>query len=291
MRSESEIVSPAAIVNVVVLVPSFTVTVWPTAMPSEASVVAAPLGSRTPPVPTAFASGSRVAPTPVIFAAAGAPTSGFAVNPTGLSRLEPGMVLLLLAVVGLLARLAWYWIWVVGWAGTKLVLNWSTEGTLPSGLPVEALDRNAHQVVAGAVDQDSRPGSPGSRRGAYSRSTPLKTGWLSGKDAGFDTTNQPSPLIAMLVLMVDDWIEPWTVLVAHRFRQHAAGGLLAGRRQRHQGVEARVGLLEAGGLRVRDVAGDVLQRERLRLQAPDSGRERIEKTHDCLQLRSGRPPA
>ena len=74
-----------------------------------------------------------------MLAAAGAPTSGLAVNPIGLSRLEPGTVGLLSAVVGSLARLAWYWIWVVGWAGTKLVLNWRTEGTLPSGLPVEAL--------------------------------------------------------------------------------------------------------------------------------------------------------
>src|ERR1700687_800677 len=108
-------------------------------MPSDASVVVAPPGSRMPPVPTAFASGSRVAPVPVIFAADGAPTSGFAVNPTGLSKLEPIMVLVLLAVVGLLARLALYWIWVVGCAGMKLVLNWRTDGTLPSGLPVVAL--------------------------------------------------------------------------------------------------------------------------------------------------------
>ena len=51
------------------MVPSLTLTVWPTVMPSEAIVVAEPLGSRTLPVPTAAASGSRVAPVPVIFAA------------------------------------------------------------------------------------------------------------------------------------------------------------------------------------------------------------------------------
>src|SRR5258708_32105368 len=135
----SEILSPAATVKVVVLVPSFTVTVWPTVMPRDANVVAAPLGRSTLPVPTAFASGSKVAPVPVIFAAAGAPSNGFAVNPTGLSKLEPGTVLLLVAVVGVLGRLALYWIWVVGCAGTKLVLNCRTWGTLPIGFPVLAL--------------------------------------------------------------------------------------------------------------------------------------------------------
>src|ERR1700726_3459747 len=39
-------------------------------------------------------------------------------------------------------------------------------------------------------------------------------GWLSWKDDGFHTTNQPSPLMAMLVLTEVDSIEPCTVLVA-----------------------------------------------------------------------------
>ena len=58
--------------------------------------------------------------------------------------------------------------------------------------------------------------------------------------------------------------------------QHAAGGLRVGRGSRDQVLKTRVGLLEARGLRVRDIAGNVLQSERLRLQAPDGGRESIE---------------
>jgi hypothetical protein len=123
---------------VVVLVPSFTVTVWPAVIPSDASVVLAPLASVMLLVPTAFASGSRAAPVPVIFAAAGAPTRGLAVNPTGLSKLEPGTVLMVLAVAGVLARLALYWICVVACAGMKLLLNWRTCGTLPIGFPLVA---------------------------------------------------------------------------------------------------------------------------------------------------------
>src|SRR5947209_19364649 len=103
--------------------------ILPAVRPSDASVVVASVASVTLPVPVATASGSKVAPVPMMLAAAGAPTSGLAVKPSGLSRLDPGTFVLLVAVVGLLARLAWYWIWLVGCAGMKLVLNCSTWGT------------------------------------------------------------------------------------------------------------------------------------------------------------------
>jgi hypothetical protein len=103
--------------------------------------------------PTAFASGSRAAPVPVIFAAAGAPTNGLAVNPTGLSNSEPGTLLMVLAVAGVLARLALYWICVVAWAGMKLLLNWRTCATLPIGFPL--VDHRQPHQVAGAVDQEA----------------------------------------------------------------------------------------------------------------------------------------
>src|SRR5262249_471129 len=55
--------------------------------------------------------------------------------------------------------------------------------------------------------------------------------------------------------------------------------------------EARVGALERGGLRVGDVAGDVLQRVGLRLQAGDRGGERVENTHDKVSSRGRRDGA
>src|SRR6202012_335500 len=62
--------------------------------------------------------------------------------------------------------------------------------------------------------------------------------------------------------------------------EHAARCLLAQRGLRDQRIEGGVGLLVADGLGVRDVAGNVLQRERLCLQTRHRGGQCIEDTHD-----------
>ena len=79
-----------------------------------------------------------------------------------------------------------------------------------------------------------------------------------------------------------------------RARADAAGELRVRTRVRDQVEEARVDALEGGGLRVSDVAGDVLQGIGLRAQACDGGGESAENTHYYrLQLRNpgGQPGA
>src|ERR1043166_9747246 len=68
------------------------------------------------------------------------------------------------------------------------------------------------------------------------------------------------------------------------------GKLLAGQVVAHEVGELGIDALERRGLRVGDVAGNVLQRIRLRAQTGDRGRKSVENTHDSFSTRdpSGR---
>jgi len=85
----------------------------------------------------------------------------------------------------------------------------------------------------------------------------------------------------MKVPIEADWKSPCTC--RPRARRDGAGKLLGRRIVRDQVLEAGIDALEGGRLRVRDVAGDVFQRERLRFQSGHRGGECAKYTHTSLQ--------
>ncbi len=88
----------------------------------------------------------------------------------------------------------------------------------------------------------------------------------------------------MKVPIDDVWMLPWTVLVERELAVTLPEVCCLARLVLDQVLEAGVGALVGGGLRVRDVAGDVLQREGLRLHAGHRGREGVEDTHSRFLL-------
>src|SRR6202023_144898 len=78
-------------------------------------------------------------------------------------------------------------------------------------------------------------------------------------------------------LVLDGALHP---VAGDRGGEHAARRLLAQCGLRDKRIEGGVRLLVANGLGVRDVAGNVLQRERLCLQTGHRGGQCIEDTHD-----------
>ena len=77
-------------------------------------------------------------------------------------------------------------------------------------------------------------------------------------------------------------MSPCTVLVELELGDHVAGQLLAGNRVRDQILETGVDAFERRGLRIGDVAGDVLQRKRLRPHSRHRRGESTENTHDLF---------
>ena len=113
--------------------PALTVIVW---LPVPVSaIVPVVLSGNVIAVPVT-AVGGTVAPEPVIAPGVRAPTSGFDAKVEGLSRFDPATPDSVLVVVGWLGRLALYWTCEVSCAGIRLLLNCSTCGMLPTGLPV-----------------------------------------------------------------------------------------------------------------------------------------------------------
>ena len=100
---------------------------------------------------------------------------------------------------------------------------------------------------------------------------------------GFCTEKKPSPLIAMLVATVVAETVPWVVMVCCAKAVTPPATCLFGvGGVRDQILEGGVDALVAGGRGVRDVAGNVLQREGLRLQAADRGVQCVEDTHNIV---------
>ena len=152
------------------------------------------------------------------------------------------------------------------------------------------IDRNAHQVVAGAVDQiavlvglevaaagvevdavEDRPVVDEARR-LLDHEEAVAVDRHEGADRG-----------ALDVALHR--------VGGARIGDHVAGELLGRRVVRDQIDEAGVDALEGGGLRVGDVAGDVFERERLRAHTRHRGGECAENTHDIVSncVPGGRP--
>jgi hypothetical protein len=143
------------------------------------------------------------------------------------------------------------------------------------------IDRNAHQVIAGGIDQIAvgvqleiaRAREIGDA--AEVRLVVGKAGRLrhdeeavaADRHVGRDAGALDRPLHGVGGDAAGD---------------HSARGLLSERGRRDQILKGRVGFLVAGGLRIRDVAGNILQRERLCLQTSHRAGQCIEDTHDLI---------
>ena len=83
-------------------------------------------------------------------------------------------------------------------------------------------------------------------------------------------------------------VQDYSRLVDINLKGVIYGSVVAIRQFRDEVDEARVETLEAGRLRVGDVAGDVLKREGLRSHAGDGGGEGAENSHNSSPLATGR---
>ena len=149
------------------------------------------------------------------------------------------------------------------------------------GVPGRGVDRDAHEIIAGAVDQ-------------ISALVELK---IAGAGIIIDAVE-----LRLIVGEADRLLDHEVAVAVDRhigrdrraldrslhrvggdgIDDDAAGRLLLRPGRGDQIGEARVGFLVARGLRVGDVAGNVLQRIGLRLQTGDGGSQRIENTHDII---------
>jgi hypothetical protein len=150
------------------------------------------------------------------------------------------------------------------------------------------IDRKPHQVGARPVDQESvlielKIAAPGVQvHAAENRLVAGEGARLLDDEIAVPVDRHERARLGILDVALH-------VVSRDRARQHAAGKLLAGQVVAHQIVELGVDALEPGRLRVRDVAGDVLQRVGLRAQPGDGGRKSVEDTHENSPLGSERP--
>src|SRR3984957_3435232 len=150
------------------------------------------------------------------------------------------------------------------------------------------IDRDAHQVVAGAVDQvavlvELEVAAAGVEIDAAEYRLIVREGGRLFDDeiaAAVDRHEGGGGRVLDVAL---------DVVGRDRAAEHAARDLLARQAARDQLLEVGLDALVGGGLRVRDVAGDVLQRIRLRAQTGDRGRQCVKNTHNSSPLGSERP--
>ena len=151
------------------------------------------------------------------------------------------------------------------------------------------IDRDAHQEVAGAVDQVAAlVGLEVAAAGVVVDAVEHRTvvghggGLLHHEEAFAVDRHEGADRGALNVALHR---------IGHaRIGGDAAGELLGRLLVRDQVDEAGVDALERGGLRIGDVAGDVLERVGLRPHPRDRGGESTEDTHDLISNScSGRP--
>ena len=148
------------------------------------------------------------------------------------------------------------------------------------------IDRNAHQIIAGAVDQIAV------LVGREVAAPRVEIDAVEHRDIVREARRL---LDHEKALAVDRHVgRDRSVLdvALHavgraRIRDHVAGQLLAWIVVRDEIDEAGILALEAGRLRVGDVAGDVLEREGLRAHAGDGGGEGAENSHNSSPLATG----
>ena len=141
------------------------------------------------------------------------------------------------------------------------------------------IDRDTHQVVAGAVDQEAV------LVGLEIAASRIEIAAVEGRTAVGEGRGLLHDEEAVAIDCHKRADRGRLEVALHRVggasrRGDRAGQLLRGRIVRDEIEEARVLSLESGGLRVRDVAGDVFERERLCTKSRHRGGESAEDTHD-----------
>ncbi len=180
---------------------------------------------------------------------------------------------------------------LVACAGTKLFWNWRTFGYAAERIAGLRIDRDAHQIITGAVDQIA-VGIDLKIAGACIVGDAVEDR-LVVHGAGGHLHREEAVAVDRHVGRNGrrgDGARRGQRLLGKRLD---AAGDLRGRRRRlgNEILEAGIDALVADGRGIRDVAGDVLQRVGLRLQAAHRGIERIEDTHNIVSTfdSSGRP--
>ena len=152
------------------------------------------------------------------------------------------------------------------------------------------IDRNAFQIVAGAVDQiaalvELEVAAAGVAVDAveHRQAVGEGPGLLHREEAGAVDGHVGGDRRRLHVALHG--------VGAARVGGHAAGELIGQPGRRNEIEKTGVDALERRGLRVGDVAGNVFQCVRLRAQAADGGRESAEDTHDIFsKFDPGGPP-